>query len=342
MVNAQLQALGGAGQSVWLDNIRRSMFASSDLHALIELGLRGLTSNPTIFEKAIGSGTDYDAQLRALIDGEPDTNALFEALAIEDIRQACDAFRPLYDATSAGDGFVSLEVSPLLAKDTQGTIAAAKRLWSAVDRPDLMIKIPATPECIPAISAVIAAGINVNVTLIFSAETYEAVAVAYLQGLEERSAAGQPVERIGSVASVFVSRVDTAVDTLLQARIEAGNPQLKGLLGKAGVANAKLIYQRYKRLFEGERFERLRAKGALVQRPLWASTGTNCSTSRNSSERTPSIPSRRRRSTFFWRAERCVRTALKPVSMRREPSSSNSARRRFRSSTSRSVCKSRL
>jgi transaldolase/glucose-6-phosphate isomerase len=273
-VNRQLQALAEAGQSVWLDNIRRSMFASGELHGLIDLGLRGMTSNPTIFEKAIGSGTDYDAQLRALSDADSDPNALFEALAIEDIRRACDAFRALYDASPGGDGFVSLEVSPLLAKDTQGTIEAAKRLWSAVDRPNVMIKIPATPECIPAISAVIAAGINVNVTLIFSVETYEAAAVAYLEGLEARSAAGNPVDRIGSVASVFVSRVDTAVDKLLQARIEEGQPQLKALLGKAGVANAKLIYQRYKRLFEGERFERLRAKGALVQRPLWASTGT--------------------------------------------------------------------
>ena len=273
-MNSQLQALADAGQSIWLDNIRRSMFASGELHALIELGLRGMTSNPTIFEKAIGSGTDYDAQLRALIEAESEPSVLFEALAIDDIRHACDAFRPLYDATSAGDGFVSLEVSPLLAKDTRGTIDAAKRLWSAVDRPNAMIKIPATPEGIPAISAVIAAGINVNVTLIFSVETYEAAAVAYLEGLEERSAAGNPVERIGSVASVFVSRVDTAVDKLLQARIDEGHPQLKGLLGKAGVANAKLIYQRYKRLFEGERFERLRAKGALLQRPLWASTGT--------------------------------------------------------------------
>jgi transaldolase len=170
-VNPQLQALAEAGQSVWLDNIRRSMFASGELHALIDLGLRGMTSNPTIFERAIGSGTDYDAQLRAL-SGESDPGTLFEALAIDDIRQACDAFRPLYDASPGGDGFVSLEVSPLLAKDTQGTIEAAKHLWNAVDRPNVMIKIPATPECIPAISAVIAAGINVNVTLIFSLESY--------------------------------------------------------------------------------------------------------------------------------------------------------------------------
>lgn len=273
-MNVQLQQLAAAGQSVWLDNIRRSMFSSGELHALIELGLRGMTSNPTIFEKAIGSSTDYDAQLRDLFESESGAVEVFEALAIDDIRHACDEFRPLYDLTSGRDGFVSLEVSPLLARDTQATIEAAKRLWRTVDRPNVMIKIPATPEGIPAISAVVGAGINVNVTLIFSADTYEAAAVAYLEGLEVRGAAGDRIDRIGSVASVFVSRIDTAVDKLLGERIEAGHSQLKSLLGKAGVANLKLIYQRYKRLFEGERFERLRAKGALVQRPLWASTGT--------------------------------------------------------------------
>jgi transaldolase/glucose-6-phosphate isomerase len=273
-VNPQLQQLAAAGQSVWLDNIRRSMFSSGELHALIELGLRGMTSNPTIFEKAIGSGTDYDTQLRDLFESESDPVKIFEALAIDDIRHACDEFRPLYDATSGGDGFVSLEVSPLLARDTLATIEAANRLWRTVDRPNVMIKIPATPEGIPAISAVVAAGINVNVTLIFSADTYEAAAVAYLEGLEVRSSAGDPIDRIGSVASVFVSRIDTAVDKLLGEHSDAGLSQLKNLFGKAGVANLKLIYQRYKRLFEGERFERLRGKGALVQRPLWASTGT--------------------------------------------------------------------
>ena len=272
-MSTQLQQLTDVGQSIWLDNIRRSMFASGELRKLIDLGLRGMTSNPTIFEKAIGSGNDYDAQLRTLVTHEGDANQLFEALAIDDIRHACDEFRALYDATSGGDGFVSLEVSPLLAHDTQGTIDAAKRLWAAVDRPNVMIKIPATPACIPAIAATIANGINVNVTLIFSIDTYEAAAEAFILGLEQRVAAGKPIERVNSVASVFVSRIDSAVDKLLQERIAKGQP-LQNLLGKAGIANLKTIYQRYRKLFEGERFDALNARGARAQRPLWASTGT--------------------------------------------------------------------
>lgn len=272
-MGTQLSALVAVGQSIWLDNIRRSMFKSGDLQRLIENGLRGMTSNPTIFEKAIGSGNDYDEQLGSLAATERDASALFEALAIDDIRSACDAFRPLFESTNGGDGFVSLEVSPLLAADTHGTIEAARRLWKLVDRPNVMIKIPATPEGIPAISATIAAGINVNVTLIFSLETYEAVADAYVAGLEQRVAAGGSIERIGSVASVFVSRIDTAVDKLLDEGIAKGRP-LEALRGKAGLATMKLIYARYKSLFENERFEALKAHGGRVQRPLWASTGT--------------------------------------------------------------------
>jgi transaldolase/glucose-6-phosphate isomerase len=271
-VGTQLQQLDAVGQSIWLDNIRRSMFASGDLHRLIDSGLRGMTSNPTIFEKAIGSGNDYDAQLASLIGAEHDPNKLFEALAIDDIRHACDEFRSLYDATGGGDGFVSLEVSPLLANDTASTADAAKRLWAMVDRPNVMIKIPATPEGIPAITETIAAGINVNVTLIFALETYDAVANAYLAGLERRVAEGGSVARIGSVASVFVSRIDTAVDKLIDEKSKA-DPALKALAGQAGIAIMKLIYARYKELFEGERFAALKAKGAGVQRPLWASTG---------------------------------------------------------------------
>jgi transaldolase/glucose-6-phosphate isomerase len=271
-VGTQLKQLNDVGQSIWLDNIRRSMFASGELHRLVESGLRGMTSNPTIFEKAIGSGNDYDAQLASLIGSEHDPNHLFEALAIDDIRHACDEFRPLFDSTNGGDGFVSLEVSPLLAGDTGATADAAKRLWKMVDRPNVMIKIPATPEGIPAITSTIAAGINVNVTLIFGLETYEDVANAYIAGLEERIAAGGAIDRIGSVASVFVSRIDTAVDKLLEDRAKS-NPQVKNLLGKTGVANMKLIYARYRKLFESERFNALKAHGARVQRPLWASTG---------------------------------------------------------------------
>jgi transaldolase/glucose-6-phosphate isomerase len=271
-VGTQLKDLSAVGQSIWLDNIRRSMFASGDLHKLIDAGLRGMTSNPTIFEKAIGSGSDYDAQLASLIGSEHDPNHLFEALAIDDIRHACDEFRPLFESTNGGDGFVSLEVSPLLASDTQATADAAKRLWKMVDRPNVMIKIPATPEGIPAITKTIAAGINVNVTLIFSLETYEDVANAYVAGLEERVAAGGAIDRIGSVASVFVSRIDTAVDKLLDEKAKTV-PQLAELRGKTGVANLKLIYARYKKIFEGERFEKLKGQGGRVQRPLWASTG---------------------------------------------------------------------
>jgi len=273
-MGTQMQELTAVGQSIWLDNIRRSMFASGELRKLIDQGLRGMTSNPTIFEKAIGSGNDYDAQLKELIGSERDPQALFEKLAIQDIRSACDEFRPLYDSTHGADGYVSLEVSPTLAHDTKGTIDAAARLWAAVDRPNVMIKIPGTPEGVPAIKASIAAGINVNVTLLFSVDRYEAAALAYIEGIDERVKAGKPVDRIASVASVFISRIDTAIDKQLDARIQKGETALKELSGQAGIANTKLIYARYLKLFEGERFASARGAGAHVQRPLWASTGT--------------------------------------------------------------------
>jgi len=269
----QLQQLIEYGQSIWYDNIRRSMFASGELRKMIANGLRGMTSNPTIFEKAIDSGSDYDDQLRSLIGKESDPNKLFEALAIQDIRNALDEFRPLYDQTKGGDGFVSLEVSPLLAQDTQGTIAAAKRLWKEVDRPNVMIKIPGTPEGGPAITEAIAAGVNVNVTLLFSLESYEMAANAYIAGLEKRAAQGLPLDR-ASVASFFLSRIDTKVDKLLEAKIAAGQKQLSSLLGKAAIANAKLAYADFEKIFGSERFKKLEAKGAKVQRPLWASTST--------------------------------------------------------------------
>ncbi|GAC1571399.1 MAG: bifunctional transaldolase/phosoglucose isomerase [Candidatus Elarobacter sp.] len=268
----QLRELAAVGQSIWLDNIRRSMFAAGELQRLIDLGLRGMTSNPTIFEKAIGSGSDYDEQLRGLVD-ERDPVAVFEALAIRDIRSACDLFRSVWDATAGLDGYVSLEVSPTLARDTQGTIEAAQRLWTAVDRPNVMIKIPGTVEGVPAIKATIAAGINVNVTLLFSVDRYEAAATAYIEGLEARAAQGQPIDRIASVASVFISRIDNAVDKQIQAKIDKGE-NLEFLLGKAAIASTKLTYQRFLKLFNGDRFATLRAKGAHVQRPLWASTST--------------------------------------------------------------------
>jgi transaldolase len=269
----QLRELSAAGQSVWLDNIKRSMFASGELQKLVDIGLRGQTSNPTIFEKAIDGGTDYDAQLKSLVGTEHDAQNLFEALAIQDIRSACDVFAPVFKSTNGLDGYVSLEVSPTLAHDTKATTEAALRLWKAVDRPNVMIKIPGTPECVPSIRAATAAGVNVNVTLLFSVDQYAAAANAYIAGLEDRVKAGQPIDGIASVASVFVSRIDTAIDKLLDERIAKGE-KLDDLKGKAGIANLKLTYAKFEELFHSPRFAALKAKGAKVQRPLWASTST--------------------------------------------------------------------
>ncbi|MDQ6929958.1 MAG: transaldolase, partial [Candidatus Eremiobacteraeota bacterium] len=268
----QLSELLDAGQSVWIDNLRRGMFASGELQKMIDQGLRGMTSNPTIFEKAIGTGNDYDEQLSGLIGKEHDADKLFWELAIKDIQDATDLFRPIYDSSGGNDGFVSLEVSPLLAHDTQGTIQAAKEIWERVNRPNLMVKIPGTNEGVAAIEECIAAGLNINVTLIFSIDMYEKTAQAYIDGLGRRIAAGQPVDRIRSVNSIFVSRIDTAIDKLIQARIDKGEKQLDRLLGKAGVANLKLTYQKFLSLFHGPAFEDVSAKGGHPQRPLWAST----------------------------------------------------------------------
>ncbi|HEY4433725.1 MAG TPA: transaldolase, partial [Candidatus Cybelea sp.] len=269
----QIQQLLDDGQSVWLDNLRRSMFASGELKRLIDQGLRGMTSNPTIFEKAIGAGNDYDEQLGALIGSEKNADALFWDLAIQDIQAASDAFSGVHESSGGNDGFVSLEVSPLLANDTTGTIAMVEELWKRVDRPNVMIKIPGTRAGIPAIEESIYRGYNINVTLIFSIEMYEKAAMAYVKGLQRRAIEGKPVDRIRSVNSVFVSRIDTAVDKLLQDRIAKGE-KLDNLLGKTGVANLKLTYQQFKEIFSGEEFAPLRAKGAAPQRPLWASTST--------------------------------------------------------------------
>ena len=270
----QLEQLLQAGQSVWLDNLRRGMFASGELQALIDKGLRGMTSNPTIFEKAIGAGSDYDEQLRSLIGRERDASKVFWDLGVKDIQSACDLFRRVYDESQGGDGFVSLEVSPLLARDTNGTIEMAKELWKRVDRPNLMVKIPGTNEGIPAIEECIAEGININVTLVFAVEYYEKTAMAFIRGLERRIAKGLPIDRIRSVNSVFVSRIDTAIDKLLQERIDKGEKQLEQLLGKAGVANLKLTYQKFLELFTSEQWKAIAAKGGHEQRPLWASTST--------------------------------------------------------------------
>jgi transaldolase len=259
------------GQSVWLDNIRRALLTSGEFERMVRVdGLSGVTSNPSIFEKAIVGSTDYDealADLRAGFSSAPTVSEItsaYESLAIADLRQAADILLPIYDATHAGDGYVSMEVAPDLAHDTAGTVAEAQRLWASVDRPNLMIKVPGTEEGIPAIRELIAGGINVNVTLLFSTAVYERVAEAYLAGLEDRLAAGEELARISSVASFFVSRVDSAVDPRVSA----------GLQGKTGIANAKIAYARFEVVFSGDRWEALRGHGARVQRLLWASTST--------------------------------------------------------------------
>jgi transaldolase/glucose-6-phosphate isomerase len=268
------------GQSIWYDNIRRALILSGDLQTKIqEDGLRGVTSNPAIFEKAIAASTDYNEAVDALARQEKSAEEIYEALAIEDIRMAADLFRTVYEETDKLDGYVSLEVSPHLAQDTESSIAEAARLWQRLNRPNVMIKIPATPEGMPVIEQLVAAGMNINVTLIFSQKVYEQVAYAYIAGLEQRAAEGRPLDQVASVASFFVSRIDTAVDQALEYRIrraadEQERMTLSSLLGHVAIANAKLAYQRFKEIFGGDRFRALRHKGARVQRPLWASTGT--------------------------------------------------------------------
>jgi len=275
-----LVQLGELGQSVWLDQMRRSLLTTGELKKLIrDDGVKGLTSNPTIFEKAISGSPDYADALRALAQKGSSVSEIYEALVIEDIGNAADLFREVYDANPGGDGFVSLEVSPLLAHDTAATIKEAKSLFSRLNRPNVMIKVPGTPEGLPAIEELIAAGLNINVTLIFSVEVYEKVTEAYIRGLEKRAAAGQPVDKIGSVASFFVSRIDTTTDKQLDnlAKQVSGNgdaSRITALKGKAAIANAKLAYESFQRIFGGERFAAMKAKGAKVQRPLWASTST--------------------------------------------------------------------
>jgi transaldolase/glucose-6-phosphate isomerase len=267
----KMHELAELGQAIWLDYIRRSLITTGGLKDRVEQGLRGLTSNPSIFEKAIAGSDDYDDQLRRLSAATNSPEEMYEALAIEDIQMAADTLRPVYDETGGLDGYVSLEVSPDLAYDTQGTIAEARRLFATVDRPNLLIKVPATAEGIPAIETLIGEGVNVNVTLMFSLDQYDAVAEAYISGLERLDADGGDVSRIGSVASFFVSRVDVMVDEMLD---EIGTPEAEALKGTIGIANAKMAYQRFKSTFDSERWERLAAKGARLQRVLWASTST--------------------------------------------------------------------
>jgi transaldolase / glucose-6-phosphate isomerase len=276
-----VKALEAHGQAVWLDFLARGFIAKGDLKKLIERdGVKGVTSNPSIFEKAIGSSDEYDGAIgKALQPGDRPVAELFEQLAIQDIQKAADVLRPVYDRLGGGDGFVSLEVSPYLAMDTKGTVAEAERLWKEVDRKNLMVKVPATAEGLPAIERLIGEGISINITLLFSQKVYVEVAKAYLAGLEKYVAGGGDPSHVASVASFFVSRIDSAVDKELDEKIARANDpaakaRLEALKGKVAIANAKMAYQEYKNLFSGARWQKLQAKGAKPQRLLWASTGT--------------------------------------------------------------------
>lgn len=275
-----LLGLSEQGQSVWFDFICRSLIESGDLARLIEQdGVQGVTSNPSIFEAAIAKSNDYDETLRELDVPGSNAEGIYETLAIRDIQAACDALHGVYLKTKGNDGFVSLEVSPLLANDTDGTLLAARRLHGLVQRPNLMIKVPATEEGLPAIQILIAEGIHVNVTLLFSMEMYERVTEAFISGLEQRVAKGESPAHVRSVASFFISRIDAKVDAVLREQLENSNgPKdralLQGLIGKAAIANARVTYARSKSIFTGERWEALAAQGAVQQRLLWASTST--------------------------------------------------------------------
>ncbi len=264
----KLHELADLGQSIWLDNISRSLMASGELQQLVDQGLRGVTSNPSIFEKAIAGSDDYDEDVKGLVSGGKSVEEIYEALAMADIRSAADILRSVYEKTDGADGFVSLEVNPALAHDTEATIAEARRLFASLQRPNVMIKVPATPAGLPAIEALIGEGVNINVTLIFSLQQYEAVATAYIAGLEKLALSGGDVAKVASVASFFISRVDTAVDRALE---EIGNTEIQG---KIAIDNARIAYGRFREIFKGEDWEKLAAQGGRVQRPLWASTST--------------------------------------------------------------------
>jgi transaldolase len=269
------------GQSVWLDNLSRKLIKSGELKRLIdEEGLTGITSNPTIFQKAITGSADYDASLRKMFDqGIRDEKELFLGLTIEDISNAADLLLPVYQFTKGLDGFVSIEVSPNLAYDTEATLAEARRLFSTIAKKNILVKVPATKQGLPAIEQLTSEGVNVNITLLFSVKRYEEVVEAYLRGLERRMSQGQSMHEISSVASFFVSRVDTLTDKLLEARIssaasKAEKDNISSFLGKAAVANAKIAYKRYKEIFSGRRFSAVKEKGGRIQRLLWGSSGT--------------------------------------------------------------------
>ena len=279
MTDNPLKRLGALGQSVWYDFIRRDLYRGGKLEKMIrEDGLAGMTSNPTIFQKAIADSDLYDEDIRELGAGGKNAGQIFEGLAVRDVQGAADVFRPVFDRTRGNDGFVSIEVQPGLARDTAGTIAEAKRLWTSCSRPNVMVKIPGTAEGLEAIRASLAAGININITLLFSVERYVQVAEAHLAAMEDRVSRGLPVDKIRSVASFFVSRVDSNCDKKLDALGKGGDPAkasaAKALRGRLGIANARLAYEAFERIVASPRFRALAAKGAAVQRPLWASTST--------------------------------------------------------------------
>jgi transaldolase/glucose-6-phosphate isomerase len=274
-----LKGLLAYGQSPWMDYIRRDLLTGGGLQKYIDNdGLRGMTSNPAIFEKSIAGSTLYNDILDSPEAKSLNAKQLFEKVAIRDVQDACDIFRPVYDETRHRDGYVSLEVSPFLAHDTNGTLEEARRLWKAVNRPNLMVKVPATPEGIPAIRQLLEDGLNINITLLFAQSAYEKVAEAFISALEARAAKGQPVNHIASVASFFVSRIDSLVDSKIDALLKTASGDAKVLLeslhGTIAIANAKLTYKKYQELFGGPRWKALAAKGAQTQRLLWASTST--------------------------------------------------------------------
>jgi len=276
-----VQQLERLGQSIWYDNISRGILRSGELQGLVDQGVLGVTSNPTIFDKAISGSADYDDQIRQLIHSRPaiSVDEIIQALMVKDIQMATDILRPVYDRTQRRDGYVSMEVTPGKARDTKATIEEVRLLWALINRPNLMIKIPATAEGLPAIEQAIREGMNINVTLIFSVDRYRQVAEAYIRGLEQRVHDGKPLDHVASVASVFVSRIDTLVDEMLQKNIAATadatqGARLRSYLGTAAVANTRIVYENFIQLFTGSRFESLTRKGATVQRPLWGSTGT--------------------------------------------------------------------
>jgi transaldolase len=272
-----IQILTGIGQSIWLDYISRSLITSGELQSLLDAGVRGMTSNPTIFEKAITGSLDYDDSIKRLVQRGKSIEEIYSALTLDDIQKAADLMRPIYNQSVGGDGYVSLEVNPKLAHDTQSTLEEAQSLWKLVDRPNLMIKIPGTREGIPATTQAIAAGINVNVTLIFSIDRYIEVLEAFMIGIEKRLSNGLPIEHIASVASFFISRIDSKVDNRLAELIKNDNTdagRAEELQGRAAVANARLSYSHFLQTLESERYKGLLSKGAHIQRPLWASTST--------------------------------------------------------------------